>query len=217
MDRRKFIKISGASLSGLILGLPSFGNTGPGHLLALPDEVWISSGKERLSLISTDKLKWTNKDITVTITQEAEQLGVYVESTSAPLNNVQLNWKYNSASNTKCLVDHWERTYGDVSWQSTSATKKMPWYFMQYDGKETNCFGVATGANSICNWQITGNEIQLVLDTRSGGGGVQLGARKLLAADIITTRSIVGETPFKTGQRFCKMMCPVPRLAKQPV
>ncbi len=59
--------------------------------------------------------------------------------------------------------------------------------------------------------------IELTLDTHSGGVGVQLGSRKLHAADIITTKSTATETPFLTARRFCKLMCEKPRLPKQPV
>ena len=217
MDRRNFVKIAGSSMAGLIIGSPAFANLPPQYLMALPDEIWISSGDQQMMLSSADKLKWTNKDIEVLIKQEAMQLAVFAQSPTLALNSVQLTWKYHSAENTKCLGDHWERTYGDVGWQSPEANKKMPWYFMQYDGKNTNCFGVKTGAGSICYWQINSRQIQLTLDTRSGGKGVQLGDRKLHAADIITTKSVAGERPFTTGQRFCKVMRAIPRLAKQPV
>jgi len=39
----------------------------------------------------------------------------------------------------------------------------------------------------------------------------------LHAADIITTKSKDEETPFTTAQRFCRLMCPVTRLPRQPV
>ncbi|MEO7769343.1 MAG: hypothetical protein ABIS01_18060, partial [Ferruginibacter sp.] len=217
MDRRKFIKISGVSLSGLIINSSVFGSSANAFLMGLPDEVWIGSGKNRFSLSSIDKLKWTNRGITVVIKQDGIQQAIYVQSSTQQLNNVQLKWKLAASSNTKCLGDDWERTYGDTSWESIGVTKKMPWYFLQYDGKNTHCFGVKTGAASICYWQITNREVQLTMDTRSGGVGVQLGGRKLHAASIITAKSNAGETPFKTGQRFCKMMCDAPRLAKQPV
>ncbi|MEP7110977.1 MAG: hypothetical protein ABI760_23480 [Ferruginibacter sp.] len=217
MDRRKFMKLSGVSMAGLIMSSPTFGNFNPEYLLALPDEIYLNSGNQSVSLFSPDKIKWTYKDIIIVIKQEANQLAVHVQSPTLPMNNVQLKWKYTKGSHTKCLGDHWERTYGDVSWQSALATKKLPWYFMLYDGKNTQCFGVKTGARSICHWQINNNKIQLTLDTSSGGVGVMLGERKLHAADIISAKSDLGETPFKTGQRFCKLMCTAPRLAKHPV
>ena len=217
MDRRKFIQLSGVSMAGLIISAPSFGTPALQYLLAMPDEVWISTGGQQVALSSADKLKWAARDIVVMIKKDAKHSGVYVQSPSLPLSSVQLKWKYDVARNTRVLGDHWERTYGDTAWQSPGVTKKMPWYFMQFDGKNTNCFGVKTGGNTVCYWQVNNNQIELTLDTSSGGVGVQLGDRKLHAADIITSKSIAGETPFKTGQRFCKLMCEKPRLAKQPV
>lgn len=55
------------------------------------------------------------------------------------------------------------------------------------------------------------------MDTRSGGNGVQLGDRKLRAAEMITTKSHLGESPFNTTRRFTKMMCDKARMAAQPV
>lgn len=217
MERRKFIKLSGVSMAGIILSAPSFADSTPEYLLSLPNEVWVTAGGQQLALTSSNNFKWIGKDITVVLQQGSKELGVYVQSPALPLSNIQLKWKYATASNSKCLGDHWERTYGDVLWQSPGATKKMPWYFMQYDGKNTNCFGVKTDAGSICHWEINNNQIALTLDTRSGGVGVALGERKLHAADVITSKSLAGETPFKTGQRFCKLMCPTTRLAKLPV
>jgi alpha-galactosidase len=204
-------------MAGIIINTPVFGNHMPGYILAMPDEVWMNTGGAPIMLTSTDKVTWTGKDVIVEIKQETNHLSVYVQSPTLPLYNVQLKWKYAIPSTSTCLGDAWERTYGDVSWQSPEATKKMPWYFMQFDGKVTNCFGVKTGASSICYWQISNNEIGLTLDTMSAGVGVQLGDRKLHAADVITSKSIAGETPFTTGQRFCKLMCASPRLSKQPV
>ncbi len=217
MNRRNFIKTSGISLTGLMVGLPGFASLPPQHLLAQPAEVLVGIGVAAIALSSSDKIKWTAKDIEVTIQQTGSQLQVYLQSPSVPINDIQLKWKHNNLVASKYLGDHWERTYGDVSWQPSAPAKKMPWYFLQSDGKTTACFGVKTGAASICYWQVTNTQLLLTMDTSSGGTGVQLGQRKLHAADIITTKSISGERPFATGQRFCAMMCTKPRLAQLPV
>ncbi len=217
MDRRKFIKISGVSMAGLFVDPNPFSTSPKKYLLSLPNEMYATSGKHRFRLSSSDKLKWTFKDITVSLIQNQENISVLVNSPDLPLNNLQLSWNYQTSYNSTFLGDHWERTYGDVSWKAAGAEKKMPWYFLQNDGKNTYGFGVKTGAASICFWQLKTNAIQLTLDTCSGGAGVQLGTRTLPAATIITTKSIGAETAFETGKRFCKMMCPKPKLARQPV
>ena len=217
MNRRKFIQLSGVSMAGLVINSTSFENGTPKYLMAMPDEIWANTGDERVALVSADKITWRYKDIVVDITQAEKQLGVDVQSPSLPLNNIQLKWKYALPASSKCFGDAWERTYGDVGWQALGTTQKMPWYFMANEGKNTQCFGVKTGANSFCCWQVTNNTIELTLNTMSGGVGVQLGDRKLHVADIITSKSIGNETAFATGRRFCKLMCESPRLPQQPV
>ena len=217
MHRKKFIQLSGASLAGLLISPDLFKDIPSEYLLALPDKVWIESGDQQVSLHSSDKYKWTGKDVEVLIQKKDDSLKIFVKSPAAALQTVKLKWNFQPVSTAKYLGDHWERTYGDVSWQSLTMDKKMPWYFIQQDGDATNCFGVRTGASSICYWQLTNNSLGLSMDTRSGGIGVQLGERTLHAADIISTKNKPGEIPFQTGQRFCKMMCAAPRLSKLPV
>ena len=217
MNRRLFIKISGVSFAGLITNAPAFANMPPGHLLALPNKVFIQSGDQLFELSSSDKSKWTTKDVEVLVKEINNVLSVTVSSPTMPLSNVQLKWQQQFNSKAKYLNDHWERTYGDVLWEAPVTIKKLPWYFIQYDEKATHCFGVKTGAGSICYWNIAADELLLTMDTKSGGDGVMLGDRKLHAADIITTISTAGERPFITGRRFCKLMCDKPRLAKLPV
>ena len=56
-----------------------------------------------------------------------------VQSPSEALLNVQLYWNYPVSINATVLGDHWERTYGDVSFAAIEAKRKMPWYFIQHD------------------------------------------------------------------------------------
>ncbi len=105
------------------------------------------------------------------------------------------------------LGDAWERTYGNIAWQPVADTKKLPWYCVAHSGNHTFCFGVKTGCNAFCYWQITNTNLQLNLDVRNGGSGVNLGNRQLHAADIISGKNKEGETVFATVHRFCKQMC----------
>jgi alpha-galactosidase len=59
--------------------------------------------------------------------------------------------------------------------------------------------------------------VQLTIDVRSGGVGVQLGARKLVACTIATHAGKEDESPYQAECEFCKQMCPHPRLPKMPV
>ena len=46
---------------------------------------------------------------------------------------------------------------------------------------------------------------------------MQLGSRKLNAAEIVTTKNESNENVFATVRRFCTLMCDKPRLPQQPV
>ena len=216
MNRKNFLSISGVSLAGLI-----FNHAAGGVLqfeqIILPDEVWIQSDNNWYRLKSSNALKYIFEDVQVMLKHKSDVLSVSVNSPTKPLNAIKLKWKHSVSSNDRVLGDHWERTYGDVSWQTPVGDKKMPWYFIQHDKNSASCFGVKTGCNSICYWNVDNSHMHLTLDTNSGGVGVQLETRTLHAADIITTKNKTGERLFATAQRFCKLMCNKPMLPKQPV
>ncbi len=214
MNRKHFIHLSGASLAALIIR-PSFNFRAP--VMTLPDHVTLLTPKGMQALKSTDQQKWMIDDLLVTIKQKGNALEVYADAPTTALSEIRLSWDRPINMQAQCLGDHYERSYGDLGWAMPKDNKKLPWYFMQTDDKGTQCFGVKTGANSICSWMLASTGITLVMDTRSGGDGVRLGSRQLHAADIVTTTSENDETPFDTGHRFCGIMCEKPRLPKQPV
>jgi len=189
---------------------------GNNSILQLPHEVWAERDEGWFKLPPDTKATWAAKGVQVAIDQIGNGLQVYVQSWKRPLKNIRLQWPYNTATQL-CLVDHWERTYGDIGWLQPKYDKKMPWYFIAHNNESAHCFGVKTGANTICHWLINNSNIELVMDTRCGGGGVVLGHRHLHAADIVTTKNAEGENLFATAQRFCKLMCDKPVLPKQPV
>jgi alpha-galactosidase len=215
MNRRNFLQLSGTTTAALFFARLTFAQQDK-HVINIPDALWIQSGDDWYKLTTTNQSLYQYKDVVVTLQHTGGVLSVKVSSPTMPLNAVKLVWKHDTTTSTKCLVDHWERTYGDVGWLPAS-NKKMPWYFIQHDETTTNCFGVKTGANSICYWQLNDDGLQLVLDTRCGGAGVMLGNRTLHAADIVTMKSKDNEKLFATAQRFCKLMCDKPVLPKQPV
>jgi alpha-galactosidase len=149
--------------------------------------------------------------------QKGQETAVQLTSPGREIEKIRIGWKHHSPSGAAFLGDHWERSYGDLAWKPAAAERKMPWYMLIHNGRETAAFGVKTGAGSICYWQAGPEQIELFLDTCSGGMGVMLGDRVLSAAEIISTKSLPGETPFQTDARFCKMMCPKPVLPEKPV
>jgi alpha-galactosidase len=217
MHRKQFIKISTLSLTGLLIADFTKAGGKKNHTLQMPDAVEILSDDTYILLQSMDKQKWIYKDVSVELKKLDDRIEVYVQSPTMALKEVKLSWKYATSNISAILGDAWERTYGDVSWGKINVSKKLPWYCVAHDDNNTICFGVKTGCNTICSWQIANDKLQLTLDTRTGGNGVQVNSRTLHAADIVTTQSEGNENVFATVRRFCTQMCDNPRLTEKPV
>jgi alpha-galactosidase len=217
MQRRHFIKLTATTGAAILFSRLTYATSTQTTAINLPDEVWAQSGAEWFKLKSTNGSKFNYKDIEVTVKANGNAKGVYIQSPTQQLNSVRLKWKHNTSSSAKYLGDHWERSYGDLQWKTGFNGGKSPWYVIIHDTKQTACFGVKTGANSICWWSLGADSLELNLDTHSGGNGVLLGNRTLHAADIVTSHGLPGETPFRTDHRFCGIMCEKPRLPKQPI
>ncbi len=216
MHRRHFAKLSATTMAALIFSRLTYAE-GTNNLLKTPDEVWVQTDAGWFKLKPSGGPLFTFNDMEVSIKTSGNASRVYVQSPSTALAGVRLKWAHNIKASSKVYGDNWERTYGDAGWKSINSQTKNPWYVLLYDDKSTAGFGVKTGCNAICWWTVSPDNLELTLDTHSGGVGVELGQRKLHAADIVTIESKAGETPFFTAQRFCRLMCENPRLPKQPV
>ena len=216
MHRRHFIKLSATTTAALLFSRITYAH-GNYSLINSPDEVYALLGNEWTKLKASGNLSYTFKDVEVSLKAAGNATGVYVTSPSSPIGGIRLKWKYEVAAASQVLGDSFERTYGDEAWRGLDGATKNPWYVLLHNENKTACFGVKTGCSTICWWNVSADSIELTMDTHSGGVGVELGARKLHAADIITTQSTPAENPFATARRFCTLMCEKPRLPKQPV
>jgi alpha-galactosidase len=216
MQRRHFLKLSSAATAAVLFSRITHATSTQTTAINAPDEVWAQSDDEWFQLKGSNGTSFIYKDISVSFKSTGNAKSVLVSSPTQQLNAVRLKWKHHLSPNSKFLGDHWERSYGDLQWKTNPDQVKNPWYVIIHDDKQTACFGVKTGCKSICWWGLTNDSLELTLDTHSGGNGVLLGTRQLHAADIITTNGRPGENAFYTTRRFCGMMCPNPRLPKQP-
>lgn len=222
MDRRKFLSVTGAGAAGgVLLTSPLFSQNifeDSRHLIALPSLVSVQTDEGLFKLqAQKGNTQWQGKDVLVELTETSNARSVYLIGGKTGIKEIVLTWKMKLSQSAKYLSDHWERTYGDVGWQAMNDFKTRPWYFMFYDGKETNGIGVKTGSASFCAWHITSGELQLTLDVRNGASGVVLNGRKLKTSDLVMRKGLPNETPFEATTQFCKQMCDKPRLPKQPV
>ena len=146
-------------------------------------------------------------------------LRVMVDAPSGAPTYVLLRWNDVLPDGARILGDHWERGYGDLEWRGAVAERALPWYALIHDPThgETRGLGVETGASSLASWRVDVTGIILVLDIRCGGSGVRLGGRRLDAATVRELVSRPDERPFAFAQRFCRALCPAPRLPTLPV
>jgi alpha-galactosidase len=217
MNRKNFIHTTGVSLAAMFTGDFLFAGTQVSMLINFPDEVTAVLDNQFVQLSGRGKQNWTYKDLQVGLVKKPGSISVEINSQKSALSAVTLHWKKTSKTSSSVLNDHWERTYGDVSWHAANPTEILPWYFMEYNAGNTNGFAVKTGGASFCYWQLDNDKLSLSMDTRSGGDGVQLADRKLQAAEIITIKNTAGESAFQTTRRFTSMMCARARMPLQPV
>ncbi len=219
MNRRNFLRTTGASLVSLLAypGMPAGVLPGRARVLRLPDSATAIINGQPVSMSANAGQTWIHGDVAVKIKDDAQGITVTVEGPSSSIAEVTLHWKLPVDRSAVVLNDHWERTYGDVSWHRLVGVEILPWYFLEMNDRSTIGCGVRTGAKTFCSWQRGDRELRLTLDTRNGGQGVHLGARVLRAATVVTMESTFGETPFEFARRFMAMMCKQPHMPKRPV
>jgi alpha-galactosidase len=216
MKRRHFLKLSGLSTAALFFNNVHATAGTPAETLQFPTaiDLW-QQGK--WTPLTGSKEQWKLNDLIVSLKHTGTGMSIQLQSPQTPLEKLRFTWELTAKPASICLGDAWERSYGDLSWQNIQTTNPAPWYLLLNDGDTTRAFGVKTGAKCFCSWAASTKNLSLYLDTLSGGAGVQLVGRTLEAAEIVTTQSNPGESPFQTAARFCKLMCDHPRLPKMPV
>lgn len=123
-----------------------------------------------------------------------------------PIKQVRVTWHFDTSFMKKVLADTWGVALADLEWRSLPLEHPAQWYFAAYDGTHTHCFGVKTGCNSFCSWDITDEGVTLCCDVRNGGEGVLL-TETLLCAETVYYKSADGQSPYAACQTFCRMMC----------
>ncbi|HKW03538.1 MAG TPA: hypothetical protein VJN96_27175 [Vicinamibacterales bacterium] len=162
--------------------------------------------------------RWEDAGVSVTITPAADATRVALEAPSTPVRKLRLRWRGRIDDVRLILGDAWERGYGDLEWRGFVPDRVMPWYFACWDdGAATHAYGVRTGANAFCYWDVDPQGITLWADVRSGGAGVELGQRRLSVCEIVARQGQRQESAFAALHAFCRRMCTNPRLPSAPV
>ncbi len=223
-NRRDFIQGSAAAMIAAALPLPRVvSNRRPAarfvNLMRSPDRVVVetASGVEPLRVVSGEGQRWEGAGASVRLSAAAGAMRMALAAPAVGLSRVGLRWNESMDATRLLLGDAWERGYGDLAWRGFAPDRVMPWYVLTFDGTRTDAYGVRTGANAFCFWQVDPAGITFWADVRSGGVPVQLGGRVLDVCDLVCRAGVEGESAFAALRAFCGEMCAAPPLPSLPV
>jgi alpha-galactosidase len=182
-----------------------------------PDSLMVQTATGDLRLTLGAGGRWVNNAVAVTTSEVPGALRVQLSAPTLAIKRLQLRWRGRLSDVRIILGDAWERGYGDLEWRGWVPDRVMPWYAATHDGSLTHTYGVRTGAKAFCYWQVDPQGVSLWADVRSGGVGVELGARVLEVCDVVCRAGHAGESSFAAIHAFCRQMCASPRLPSQPV
>ena len=219
--RRDFL--ASAAVLAASPGLPSAlrASSGPAptylDIHRSPDSITVQTATDYRALQAGANGRWEASRIAVTCTPSADTLRVTLAAPADGIQRVHLRWRGRLGGTRLLLGDAWERAYGELEWRGFAPNRVMPWYVAAWDGTLTHCYGVRTGSGAFCFWQVDPQGISLWADVRSGSTAIQLGDRELAVCEVACHAGQQGQSPFAALHRFCRDLCPAPRLPAQPV
>lgn len=139
------------------------------------------------------------------------------EAPTHGLQRIRIRWRLAVQPGWHYLGDTLERGYGDLAWRGLQPERPMPWYVLCDCGNGLEGLGVACGAGALAVWQVDGGGVTLELDCRSGGVGVRATDRAIPLATLVGRTAAPNEGDFAAANAFCRLLCPTPRLPREPV
>jgi alpha-galactosidase len=182
-----------------------------------PAKIAVQTDDKWVELKNTEEGIWKESGIEFSMITYGEKVNLRLRSLVMAIKRVKIRWNCIVPSGLFFLGDHWERGYGDLEWRGIVPERVMPWYFLSNDGTSTHGYGVKTGPNAMCFWQVDPQGVTLWMDVRCGAMGVQLGDKILEVATIVTRKGKDGESALEASKEFCRIMCENPRLPSFPV
>lgn len=184
-----------------------------------PARVFVDHDGQGLKSSARQGARFATDRAAVEIAETADGREVRVHCPKGPLARVMLRWETPFPTEMLFLGDHWERSYGDLQWRPLQPERIMPWYFAAHHPARGATFmaGVKTQPSALCFWMADAAGISLWLDFRNGGSPCLPGDREIMAATIVSSVAKSGESPFAALRRFCRLMCPNPRLPSGPI
>ncbi len=199
--------------------MPSPAPAGFLDLRRAPDTVIVQTdaGEARLSPANGDR--WTGEGVSVGTIVRNDALRVQVSSAATPIKRIHLRWRDDMSAARLILGDAWERGYGDLEWRAWIPDRVMPWYVATFDGTATHAYGVRTGCERVLLLASgSARGVSLWADVRSGGvrRSSSASARSTCATSFVA-QDVTASRAFAAIHAFCRVMCPSPRLPRQPL
>ena len=142
---------------------------------------------------------------------------VRITSSNGYADYAKVTFKLPVKPDWKVLVRTGEGLKAQNGWNSVGKGFTVPWYVLLHDGVKTYGLGVKVQPRAMCSWRVGTDKVELLLDLRAAGQPLELGDRTLEACEVVRCESTPGESVYATGRRLCSLMCPKPRLPKEPL
>ena len=183
-----------------------------------PRRISVETDKTQVELTYRDGA-WRAEGICVAlVSRDDGATTVEIQSPRQSLRFVRLVWPFAVEPGARVYKDAWERLYGGLGgWFPSEACGALPWFFLVSAGDRTDGVGVRVQPNAFAAWKLTEKTCELLLDVRAGSRPLRLGARTLAAVEIVTRKGMPGESAFAAARAFARVMCPSPRLPREPV
>ena len=176
-----------------------------------PDRM-IAEGEGFTNVLERCGCGWRKGPVRVSFAPVGDVASVRIAAPGIALRTVRCFWRTGFAKGCKVYSET-----RDEEWKPLDGTVQSQWFFLVDQDGRTDGWGVRVQPNAFVCWNVRPGEVEAVLDVRAAGVGVWLGDRELLAAEFVRRNGEAGESAFAAGRAFCRMMCPSPRLPKEPV
>ncbi len=93
--------------------------------MRFPDAVSVRCGGEWFSLAGTNE-NWKFEELQVGFQLNGEMVSVSVSSPRRALEFIKCSWKQVFPASSKFLSDQWERSYGDLGWETAAQPVSAP-------------------------------------------------------------------------------------------
>jgi alpha-galactosidase len=223
-SRRDFLVRGTALASGLsvlprwdALHSPVAGPNGFIDLRRAPDSLAFQGEAGVQSLTRGGEDRWTYADVAVEVNPGPARVGIRLIAPRTTIRRLRLRWHGAVPATARVVGDAWERGYGDLEWRGIVPDRVMPWYCATTIAGLTHGYGVGTGPNAFCSWQLDADGITLWADVRSGGSPLHLGDRVLPVCEVVCRAGHEGESAHAALSAFCRQLCPAPRMPPLPV